>query len=131
MLDLAPTIEDICGLEPDGARHGLSLMPLIRGEKQPTRDDFAVSSSNGQQFGFYCNRSIRTEKYRYIWNLTDVDELYDITNDPGELRNIANTPGVENTLRELRLKLYEKLVFYNDPFACGWVAKQLTEGRKA
>ena len=130
MLDLTPTIEEITGVKSDDPRHGLSLIPLIAGNKQPERDDFAVSSSNGQQFGFYCNRSVRTSKYRYTWNLTDVDELYDIKNDPGELHNIATQTEYSEILRELRLKLYDKLVFYNDPFACHYVGDQLRSGRK-
>lgn len=89
MLDLVPTIEQACGLTPHPGNQGLSLLPLLRGEEQPERDDFAVSSSNGQQFGFFCNRSIRTKEYRYVWNLTDVDELYALPEDPGEKRNLA------------------------------------------
>jgi len=130
MLDLVPTIEELCGLEPSGERHGLSLVPLLKGEAQPERDNFAVSSSNGQQFGFFSNRSIRTPGWRYVWNLTDVDELYDHNADPGELCNLAADPGYADTLSELRLMLYDKLITYDDPFAKGWVSKQLTESRK-
>ncbi len=129
-LDFAPTVEQICGLEPQGARHGLSMLPLLRGEAQPEREAFAVSSSNGQQFGFFCNRSIRTARWRYVWNLTDVDELYDHDADPGELRNLAADPAYAGTLQELRRQLYDKLIACDDPFAKGWVGKQLTEGRK-
>jgi len=131
MLDLVPTIEELCGIQSGGDRHGLSLVPLLSGGEQPERDGFAVSSGNGQQFGFYCNRSIRTERFRYVWNLTDVDELYDHDTDPGELRNLAKDPAYADTLRELRLTLHDKLIAYSDPFARGWVGKQLTEGRKA
>ena len=134
MLDIPPTIEEICGLTPSGVgieeRHGMSLLPILKGKEQPERDDFAVSSSNGQQFGFYSNRTIRTAKWRYVWNLTDVDELYNHDNDPGELNNLAAEPGYADILRELRMKLYNKLISYNDPFACGWVKTQLTEGSK-
>jgi len=129
MLDIAPTIEEICYLSPAGERHGQSLLPLLKGEEQPWRDS-AVSSGNGQQFGFYSNRSIRTKRWRYVWNLTDVDELYDHDNDPGELLNLSANPEYADVLKELRLALHIKLVAYSDPFAGGWVEKQLTEGKK-
>ena len=130
MLDLVPTIEEACGLTPHPGNQGLSLLPLLRGEEQPERDSFAVSSSNGQQFGFFCNRSIRTGQYRYVWNLTDVDELYFLPEDPGEKRNLAADPAFAPVLKELRGKLYHKLVAYDDPFAKGWVGEQLTGDMK-
>ena len=129
-LDLPVTIEEICGLAPSGERHGLTLTPLFGGGEQPERDDFAVSSSNGQQFGFFCNRSIRTRDWRYVWNLTDVDELYYLPDDPGEKRNVARDPANAEVLASLRRKLYGKLIAYGDPFAKGWVGEQLTLGRK-
>lgn len=130
MLDIPPTIEELCGIAKDEERHGLSLLPLLKGEAQPQRDAFAISSSNGQQFGFYSNRAIRTAKWRYVWNLTDVDELYDCENDEGELINLINEPAYEEVVKDLRLKLHGKLVSFGDPFADGWASKQLTEGRK-
>lgn len=129
-LDLPPTIEELCGLEPSDARHGLTLTPLFDGGNQPERDDFAVSSSNGQQFGFFCNRSIRTQNWRYVWNMTDVDELYDLSNDPGEKENVVRRPENAAVLSELRKKLYDKLISYGDPFASGWVGEQLSLERK-
>lgn len=129
-LDLVPTIEDACGLKRGPNHHGLTLLPLLEGKEQPERDAFAVSSSNGQQFGFFCNRSIRTREYRYIWNLTDVDELYFLPDDPGEKKNLAADPSYAPVLKELRQALYQKLIAYEDPFAKGWVGKQLTQGRK-
>lgn len=130
MLDLVPTIEEACGLGHNKTNQGLSLIPLLKGEAQPERAPFAVSSSNGQQFGFFCNRTIRTAEYRYVWNLTDVDELYHIPSDPGEKKNLAADPAYRETLQSLRRRLYQKLVELDDPFAKGWVAKQLTQDRK-
>jgi arylsulfatase A-like enzyme len=131
MLDIAPTIEELCGIEPRNVRHGISLVPLLKGEAQPERDGFAVSSSNGQQFGFFCNRSIRDGRWRYVWNLTDIDELYDHENDEGEMINLAGDPKYSDVLKDLRIKLHRKLTGYGDPFAAGgWVSRQLTEGRK-
>ena len=129
-LDLPVTLEELCGLEPSGPRHGLTLTPLFDGGEQPERDDFAISSSNGQQFGFFCNRSIRTREWRYVWNLTDVDELYFLPEDPGEKKNVAACPGNAEVLASLRKKLYDKLTACEDPFVRGWAGEQLSLGRK-
>ena len=69
-LDLGATIRDLCDLEGVEAGHGRSLAPLLQGDRQPDRD-FAVSSSSGQQFGLYTQRSIRTADWLYVWNMTE------------------------------------------------------------
>jgi len=121
-LDIAPTIEDICGLVPCDVRHGHSIRAYLDGSETP---DYAVFTSNGQQFGLFTQRGIRTAQYKYIWNLTDVDELYDITADPGEKQNLAHLPEFAEVIKELGGKLYAELKRRGDPFANSWVSWQL------
>ncbi len=128
-LDLGLTFGDLCDV-PVSAGHGLSLAPLLAGVRQPERDH-AVSAASGQQFGLYSQRSIRTNQWLYVWNMTDVDELYDASTDPGQLRNEIDNPALAGVLEELRISLHRELVRRNDPFACsGWLDAQLLEGRK-
>lgn len=86
-LDLPPTIEEIMELPPSGVRHGLSLLLLLAGEEQPARPNYTVFTSNGQQFGLFTQRGITDGRWKYIWNLTDMDEFYDLDADPGEFHN--------------------------------------------
>ncbi|MGI6240181.1 MAG: sulfatase-like hydrolase/transferase [Christensenellales bacterium] len=128
-IDIAYTIHDLMGLEmPDGL-HGRRL-PLSQAENVSPRG-YITSSSNGQQFGLYTNRMIRGERYKYIWNLTDIDELYDLDSDPGEKVNLIREDALADILSELRKALYEELRAQGDPFVRGdWVTAQLLEGRK-
>ncbi len=41
---------------------------------------------------FEC-RCIRTDRYKYVWNLQEVDELYDIQEDPIEMKNLSVRSG--------------------------------------
>jgi uncharacterized sulfatase len=52
-------------------------------------------------------RSVRTERFRYTeWdNGEDGVELYDQNGDPHEWKNLANDPGMDATLRELKALL--------------------------
>ncbi len=115
-LDVAPTVEAVVGIEPQSTRHGHSVLDASA--------EYAVFTSNGQQFGLFTQRGIRTEKYKYIWNLTDVDEFYDLTSDPGELVNRAGCPEYKAVMKELGEKLLSELRRRGDPFASGWVAWQ-------
>lgn len=120
-LDVAPTVEKICGLEAESRRHGRPASDYIDGTAEP---DFAVFSSNGQQFGLFTQRGIRTKDFKYIWNLTDVDEFYDLRKDPGELHNEAGNPEYAGIMKELGSKLITELKRRSDPFASGWVEWQ-------
>lgn len=128
-LDLAPTLLEWMGAEIPDTLQGQSLWPLIAGEAQAGRDH-VISSGNGQQFGLYCQRMLREERYKYIWNLTDADELYDLEQDPWELDNRIDDPALTATLARMRRRLYEGLAQARDPLAGMWTARQLLEGKK-
>jgi arylsulfatase A-like enzyme len=50
-------------------------------------------------------RAIRTDKWKYTYRPHEIHELYDIENDPDELRNLIDDPALSDTLRELRFEL--------------------------
>ncbi len=126
-LDLPLTICEAFGLAPPKDGHGLPL-PLSGGAPRA----WITSSSNGQQFGMFNTRMITDGRVKYVWNLTDVDELYDLDKDPGELFNRVDDPAFAQVLPVLRKLLYDDLCAHGDPFVRGdWVAPQLLEGRKS
>jgi len=120
-LDIAPTVEKITGLEAESKRHGRPVSDYLDGTETP---DYAVFTSNGQQFGLFTQRGIRNAKYKYIWNLTDIDEFYDIVNDPGELHNLAGDPQYKDIMKEMGRLLVAELKRRGDPFTSGWVEWQ-------
>ena len=128
-LDIPATIRAACGLKPLEPAHG---RPLPETEKEADAClDNVVVTTNGQQFGLFSARAIRTKTHKYVWNLTDTDELYDLVNDPGEKHNLINEPQNAELVKELRLKLYEQLVAQKDRFAGNeWMKRQLLEGKK-
>jgi N-acetylglucosamine-6-sulfatase len=55
--------------------------------------------------------ALRTDRYKYIryHGLWDSDELYDLSQDPQEIRNLARRPEHAATLRTLNARLFEML----------------------
>lgn len=108
LFDVFPTVADIFQIPlPDGVE-GQSLLPIMRKEKQKVRD--AV-------FGAYreFQRSVRTERYKYItYHVKDEfhEQLFDMQNDPWEMKNLANDPAhrdVKSQLKERLLQLQQQL----------------------
>jgi arylsulfatase A-like enzyme len=129
-LDLSATIPQMAGFEFMQSQ-GSSLVPLLKGENPEKWRKYAFSNYNGQQFGLYVQRMIRNEKWKYIWNLTDIDELYDLVHDPWEMNNLISNNTYNKVLAELRHDLYNDLKNRKDPMASNWAGeKQLLEGKK-
>lgn len=110
---------------PDGL-HGKSLAGILQGQPDPDPPPFVVSTFNGQQFGLYSQRMLRDRGWKYIWNATDVDELYDLENDPDELINLAGAPDLETLLGEMRRRLYAELVAFDPMVANRWLFDQFS-----
>lgn len=76
--DILPTFIDAAGGEPQPL-DGSSLLPLLRGEKKEHKKyTFSLQTTRGVNSGSwqYGIRSVRTDRYRYIWNLTP-DERFE------------------------------------------------------
>jgi iduronate 2-sulfatase len=88
LLDLYPTLIDLCGLPRNDMLEGNSLVPLI---EDPGREwEYPVLSVWG-----YRNYSVRSKHWRYIQYRDGTEELYDHRNDPGEHINLASLPGYD------------------------------------
>ena len=90
LLDIYPTLADLCGLKPPGDLHGASLRPLLDDPDAPRdRPGRSMVVHDG-----VIGRSLRTERWRYTeWDegRTGV-EIYDHDLDPLELREPGLTP---------------------------------------
>ncbi len=128
-LDLASTIPAMAGFTfMQGT--GRSLVPLLTGEQPADWRKYAFSDYNGQQFGLYVQRMIRSRQMKYVWNMTDMDELYDLQNDPWEMTNRISDPSYKDRLKVLREDLYADLADRKDPVIKWAGKKQLLEGKK-
>jgi arylsulfatase A-like enzyme len=96
-IDIAPTILELEGLEVDARMSGRSLLPLVRGRKEP---EPRVVVSEGR-----FSRAVLWDRWRLVVHDAPAhpptqpdggrpppppeDELYDLDEDPGERRNVA------------------------------------------
>lgn len=127
-LDLPASFEKWLHLPAAAVLHGREL-PLVPCAKNARAH--ICATSNGQQFGLYSTRMLRDTRYKYVWNLTDVDELYDLALDPGEKDNLIGERAQAPRIAAMRRTLLEDLTAHADPFVRSeWIKRQLLEGRK-
>ena len=119
LVDVYPTLAEICGLEPPSHLVGRSLVPVL---EDPTR---SVRSSALTTFDTHdrVNRrkplrpravgyTVRTDRWRYTEWGTDGRqgaELYDHWNDPKEFVNLALAPAEQETVRRMKKLLAERV----------------------
>lgn len=62
---------------------------------------------------------VRTDRYKLIHFYNDIDtwELYDLQEDPSEMKNLYGQPGYEEITRQLEKKLVELQQQYQDTTA--------------
>ncbi|MBN2449503.1 MAG: sulfatase [Lentisphaeria bacterium] len=82
LLDLYPTLSELCGLPPREGLEGISLQPLLRDAAAP-RERPAITSHN------QGNHAVRSEEWRYIRYADGSEELYHLARDPNEWTNLA------------------------------------------
>ncbi len=120
--DLAPTFMDLAGLAMPADMQGSSLVPLFRGQRPA---DWRTS----WYYRYYhdpgdhntrAHYGVRTDTHKlmYFWK-KDQWEMFDLTKDPYELRNLYNDPAQKEQVARLKAELYrlKKALKDDDQFA--------------
>jgi choline-sulfatase len=94
LLDIYPTLIDLCHLSPRNDLEGHSLSPQIQNPSAPRQWPAITSHNQG-------NHAVRTAQWRYIHYADGSEELYDMSKDPNEWSNLANDPKRAVVLAEL------------------------------
>ena len=98
LIDIYPTLAELCGLEAPAELEGDSLVPLLRDPAATTGRAVVTMFNPG-------NGSLRTDRWRYIRYADGTEELYDHLSDPHEWSNLAGSQHHAERLRELRRKM--------------------------
>jgi uncharacterized sulfatase len=105
LVDLYPTLADLCELKAPEYLDGVSLKPILQNPKATVKDAAYTQLRRGNFDGY----SIRTERYRFTqWDGGKKGEqLFDMLNDPGETKNIVDSPENAAIVDQLRAKLQD------------------------
>jgi arylsulfatase A-like enzyme len=101
-IDLAPTFLDAAGTAFERPVDGTSLLPLAANPDAPWRTEI-VSETHGHGEDA-LGRALVCERYKYIFNENDMDELYDLLNDRYEMNNLIDSAEHRDVLEQMRGK---------------------------
>ena len=107
-LDVAPTLVAAAGIAVPGVMQGRDLSPLYLSARAPDwRDEFfyehpTVTSKNR----IPSSRAVVGKDWKYVeWPEFGFQQLFDLRNDPGEIRNLAEEPSFAGRLLRMRQQL--------------------------
>jgi N-acetylglucosamine-6-sulfatase len=111
-IDIPPTLAELAGAKVPEKMQGTSLVPLLKEEGTVWRKSFMYEYfQEAYAPGFVTVVGVRTKRYKYIESLRqarDINELYDIETDPGEMHNLIKSPGHQSIKAEM-IKELQKL----------------------
>ena len=102
LLDIYPTLADLCDLQPPQSLEGHSLMAQLQ-EASAVREWPAITTHN------HDNHSVRSLDWRYIRYADGSEELYNLRDDPNEWSNVVQN----NALASIVLSHQEFLPITN------------------
>lgn len=95
LIDIFPTLIELCGLPEIASLEGESLVPQLREPNTPR--EMPAISSIGPEY-----HAVRDEQFRYITYGNGQEELYDHNQDPNEWSNIADNPKYAEVKQKLK-----------------------------
>jgi arylsulfatase len=116
LADLLPTICDWSGIGQPSGLDGESLAPLLGEAHHPAWRDMAIGQYHGKQRWASPIRMIRTHTHKLTLYGTGERELYDLVDDPAEVRNLSHSPHVADIETELLGRLNAWMSAHDDPF---------------
>ncbi len=135
LIDFSATAYEWAGIDPGYDHFGRSLTDLVAGSSDVHRDAvfceggrrYGEEQAKEKESPAYNNPSVlywpraemqrsesgshskatmcRTANYKYVRRLYELDELYDLRKDPGEVNNVIDDPSYAEALADLRDRL--------------------------
>lgn len=128
-VDFAPTLLSLCGVKPPSHMQGTNFAPLILGQNMKVPDSaffqiFGPFQGDGTEEGW---RGVRTDRYMYARTKDKPWVLYDLRNDPYEMKNLAGDPSAATVQADMDRRLQQWMQKTGDSWKYNWT--ELVEDR--
>ena len=109
IADIGPTLLELAGAEPIDVPDSRSFAPLL------TNPAAGASAFDTGYAEFYGTRFLMTQRvlwrgpWKFVFNGFDYDELYNLDEDPHELRNLGGNPAYRGVMRDMMSKAWRMM----------------------
>ncbi len=108
-LDIGPTLLELAGLKPIGAPDSQSFAAALHDPAgQSARFQIGYAENFGSRY-WYTQRIAWDGPWKLVWNCFDFDELYNLDDDPYEMRNLAQDPAHQPRVRHMMEVVWRKV----------------------
>jgi arylsulfatase A-like enzyme len=104
-IDLAPTMLDFASVPIPAGMQGRSLAPIVAGSGRKLRDDFYYEHFYEHKGNIRPTEGVRTGKFKYVRFPKEnpvYEQLFNLSKDPCELKDLAKDAVHQATLKRLR-----------------------------
>jgi choline-sulfatase len=110
LVDITSTISEAVGVRPDSEWKGKSILPLLPQNKEESDNRLVFSEyhAHGTSHGMFM---IRKGKYKYVYYPQNPEQLFDLEDDPQEMKNLAEA----SEYAQLKEQLYKELLSLVQP----------------
>ncbi|MBN1341832.1 MAG: sulfatase-like hydrolase/transferase [Phycisphaerae bacterium] len=111
-IDVLPTLLEMTGVKPPAGIDGASFSSVLKEPGRSHRDAILCNSMER-------NLTVATDRWKYVlnWSPRDLDELYDLKADPGEMKNLAGDKAHAETVHQMRRRIRKWLHETRHPYA--------------
>jgi choline-sulfatase len=104
LVQMVPTLLDLCGVPIPAGLDGTSFTRSLR---EPAAEIDSTVFSELALKSPHPGSMIRQGRYKYCYYVGDMDELYDLRDDPEEMKNLAPLPAYRQKRDELKKQLFD------------------------
>jgi arylsulfatase A-like enzyme len=106
LIDVFPTLTGLCGLPAPDGLEGESLRAIAggKGSDRLVFSEFYQAGHDGWPGRYVPQRMAVDSRYKYIYTHGCIDQLFDLKNDPKELKNLAIDSKFDKVRYQLRLQ---------------------------
>ena len=130
-VDLMPTLLNFANESPPVPIDGRSVAEEILNGREPDRrpifaeiaslDAIYHNAQESEQLAAHV--MVRDGNWKYVWNRFDIDELYDLDADPGEMKNVAGNPDCQDRIASMRGQIAE-MICHTGPGPYEWCLEE-------
>jgi arylsulfatase A-like enzyme len=113
IVDIGPTLLDLCGLDALPAAQGRSFRAVLDGSAAMHDWRDAYAEFYGQRF-VYTQRIVWHADWKYVFTPGGVDELYNLADDPGERYNLVDEPACRAVLVDMCTRMWRTMKTIGD-----------------